>query len=174
LRFIWPSSEGHLYREQKRLVALGWAKATAEANGRRKRTRYSITTKGRRALKDWLATEPESLGFEVEGIVRTFFGDLGTVQSLVSSMHTTAGQARSRLDELLDFVDDYLETGGPFPERLHVVALAVEVLAEQLSSLEAFFTTSAEEVGSWSSSASRPLDADTRQRLEGIRNKHRR
>ena len=25
LRFVWPSSEGHLYREQKRLLELGWA-----------------------------------------------------------------------------------------------------------------------------------------------------
>ena len=26
LRFVWSSSEGHLYREQKRLVERGWAK----------------------------------------------------------------------------------------------------------------------------------------------------
>ena len=47
LRFIWPTSEGHLYREQKRLVSLGWAVVEQEQAGRRARNRYTITAAGR-------------------------------------------------------------------------------------------------------------------------------
>jgi DNA-binding PadR family transcriptional regulator len=50
LRFIWPTSEGHLYREQKRLVTLGWAVVERERTGRRARNRYTITPAGREAL----------------------------------------------------------------------------------------------------------------------------
>lgn len=174
LRFLWPTSEGHLYREQKKLVSLGWATAEKESVGRRPRTRYSITRAGRRALEEWMETEPAPPGFEVEGAVRTFFGDLGSVDSLVASMRSTAVQSRDHLDQLLAFVDEYLETGGPFPERLHVVSLAVEVLTGLLGDLEAFFESAADEVAEWDTTADRGLDAATRQRLERIRATHRR
>ena len=59
LRFVWPVSEGHLCREQKRLIELGWATVEREPAGRRTRNRFSITEPGRAALADWLATEPE-------------------------------------------------------------------------------------------------------------------
>jgi PadR family transcriptional regulator, regulatory protein AphA len=59
LRFIWPTSEGHLYREQKRLVTLGWAVVEREQTGQRARNRYTITPAGRAALAKWLATPPE-------------------------------------------------------------------------------------------------------------------
>ena len=65
LRFVWPSSEGHLYREQKRLVDLGWATVEDEPTGQRSRKRYSITQEGRAALESWLATEPEEPHFQV-------------------------------------------------------------------------------------------------------------
>ncbi len=46
-------------------------------------------------------------------MLRTFFGDQGTRDDLVTSMHTTAEMARSMLEEMLGFVEEYLEEGGP-------------------------------------------------------------
>ena len=46
LAFVWPTSEGHLYREQKVLVARGWAAVVDEPAGRRSRKRYTITDAG--------------------------------------------------------------------------------------------------------------------------------
>ena len=51
LRFVWPSSAGHLYREQKKLVDLGWATVEAEPAGARTRNRYTITPEGEQALE---------------------------------------------------------------------------------------------------------------------------
>ena len=194
LRFVWPVSEGHLYREQKRLIDLGWATVERESAGRRTRNRFSITEPGRAALADWLATEPEEPHFQVEGVLRTFFGDQGKRDDLVTSMHTTAEMARSMLEEMLGFVEEYLEEGGPlsmleaqpdrgaahrvefpgrpmFPERLHVVALAIDVTTRLLKTLDDFFTESSQEVAAWSSAPDNALTPATRARLKQIRSR---
>ena len=70
LRYIWSASEGHLYREQGRLVELEWATVVDEPAGARTRKRYTITPEGRQALEVWLGSEPEEPHFEIEGILR--------------------------------------------------------------------------------------------------------
>src|SRR5262245_22258950 len=113
LRFVWSSSEGHLYREQKRLVELGWAKLTVDRASGRARNRYTITKAGERALTAWLSTTPQEPHFEIEGLLRVFFGDHGAVENITQAMESTADAARSMLDEMLAFVDEYLAEGGP-------------------------------------------------------------
>ena len=54
LRRIWPHAQSKLYEEPKKLVAHGYARATDDPVDRRRRTRYTITAKGRRALAAWL------------------------------------------------------------------------------------------------------------------------
>ena len=174
LHYIWPTSEAHLYREQKKLVALGWATAERETVGRRARKRYAITDEGRAALRRWTSTEPAPPSFAVEGIVRTFFGDHASVDSLTAAMRTTADQAREMLDEFLGFIDEYLDTGGSFPERLHVVAMAIEVYTDLLATLERYFPAAADEVEQWETTTRNSLDTDTRARLGRIRDRHRR
>ena len=154
-------------------MRLGWASAEVEHVGRRKRTRYSITDEGRAAFREWAATEPQPPAIEVEGIVRAFFGDLASVESLEASMRATSRLARERLDDMLDFVDDYLDTGGPFPHRLHVVSVAVEIFTEMLSSLETFFDKTASEIAQWDTTVDRGIDDETRARLERIRDRYR-
>lgn len=192
LRFIWPSSEGHLYREQKRLIGLGWATVTREPVGKRHRNRYTITAAGRRALRDWLRTEPGEPRIEIEGLVRMFYGDQGSVEDMVRSMEATSRMARSMRDSLLGFVDEYLEAGGPlsmleaeagghepgsrvfhgrpqFPERLHVVALVLDVTTALLGDIEASLRSATEEVRAWESTTDVRLTPLTRKRLERIR-----
>ncbi len=191
LRFAWPLSEGHLYREQTRLVALGWATVKKERSGGRQRNRYAITAAGRSALVEWLATEPEEPHFQIEGILRTFFADQSSPEHLANSMRSTATMARSMGEELAGFVLEYLEEGGPlsmleqgvggpdderlefhgrpvFPERLHVVALTVDVLTQLLETLEHFFAEAAETVDAWPDTTDVSLTSATRSRLERI------
>ncbi len=190
LRFIWPSSEGHLYREQKRLVDLGWASVEEESAGRRSRKRYSITDEGRTALERWLGTEPEEPHLQVEGVLRTFYGNHGGTDDLRDAMQSTAESARTMLEEMLGFVDEYLEDGGPlsmleqevpagefrgrqmFPERLHVVALAIDVTTQLLENLDRFFAESAAEVARWPSTEDGSITPATRARLEAIRDRN--
>lgn len=194
LRFMWQTSEGHLYREQGRLVKLGWARVEEEPVGRRMRKRYSITKEGRKALAEWLSTEPQEPILQIEGIMRTFFADQGSPAQLVASMEATSRQARAMLEEMLGFVDEYLEEGGPmsmieagrsgpdlgreefrgrlmYPERLHVVSVSIDVITQLLETIDRFFAAAADEVSSWSHTTDPGLAPRTRQRLEGIRSR---
>src|SRR6476469_3392559 len=58
LHFFWPRAESNLYAEPKRLVTAGLAEAREEWNGERRRTVYSLTDRGREALRTWRATPP--------------------------------------------------------------------------------------------------------------------
>lgn len=186
LRFVWATSEGHLYREQRRLVSLGWAVVEQEQTGRRTRNRYTITRAGRDALARWLATPPEEPHLQIEGVLRAFYADLGGPTDLRRSMATTAEQARSMLAELRGFVREYLAEDGPmtmleqgiggaggrrtfagrpmFPERLPSVALALDITTRLLEEVERFFDTEADTVRE----GQPPDPASTRRRLEGI------
>ncbi len=113
LRFVWSVSEGHLYREQKRLVDLGWATVAEEPAGRRTRKRYTITAAGREALAAWLETVPEEPHFQIEGVLRVFFADSSDPATLVASLQHTAEASRAMLEEMQDFAAEYLQEGGP-------------------------------------------------------------
>lgn len=190
MRFVWPSSEGHLYREQKRLVGLGWATVETEASGRRKRKRYSITPAGEEALKLWFRAPPDEPRFEVEGLLRLFHGSHGTVADLVSSLGATASSARNMAEELASYAAEYLEEGGPLwmlengvggpadrqewhgreviPERLPVVALVIEGTISLLDTLAEFSDATAAEVQDWETTTGTAHTDTTRKRLESI------
>ena len=195
LRFVWPSSEGHLYREQKRLVDLGWAMASSDVDGRRTRNRYTITPAGEAALREWLATEPDEPRFEIEGILRIFYADQGSTEDLVRSLRATASSAQDMLNEMLGFVDDYLEEGGPlwmlengvggpnqkrlehngriqYPERLHVIARVIDIISQLLATISTYASASAEEASDWTMTTDPGLTPSTRQLLEAIRDRH--
>jgi len=56
-----------------------------------------------------------------------------------------------------------------FPERLHVVALAIDVTTRLLKTLDDFFTESSTEVAAWPNPIDRSITPATRERLEQIR-----
>lgn len=194
LRFVWPVSEGHLYREQGRLVELGWATVTEEAAGKRSRKRYAITDAGRTALADWLATPPEEPHLQVEGVLRAFYADRGTVADLEASLRATADSARVMLEEMVAIATEYLDDEGPlallesgqggpgdrrdfhgrpmYPERLHAVALAIDGTTRLLGELDRFFSEAADEVATWPSPVDPSLTPATRARLEAVRGRH--
>ncbi len=196
LRFVWPTSEGHLYREQRRLVELGWARVEREPAGKRTRNRYSITDEGRAALKDWLATEPEEPHFQIEGVLRAFYADQGSPQQLAESLVATAARAREMLTELVGYADEYADEEGPlwllergaggpgdrrefrgralYPERLHAVGLALDVTTELLETLERFCLRTAGEASTWQSTTDAALVPATRARLERVRSRRER
>lgn len=191
LRFVWSVSDGHLYREQKRLVELGWATVEEEPAGRRSRKRYTITEAGRAALAAWLETEPEEPHFQIEGVLRLFLGDQSSPEALVTTAQLTADASRSMLQEMHGFATEYLEAGGPlsmleagvsgpedvrrefhgrpmYVERLHAVALAIDITTRLLATLEEFSRETAGEVARWPSTSDPSLTPATRRRLEAI------
>jgi DNA-binding PadR family transcriptional regulator len=87
-RFFWGASFGQIYPELRRLSDVGLIKGKPDPRGQVKRTIYSLTPKGERALHDWL-TDSESFTFEMrdESLLRLFFGDALSRQEVVANLH---------------------------------------------------------------------------------------
>jgi hypothetical protein len=104
----------------------------------------------------------------VEAIVRMFFGDQGTVDGLSRALQTTSALAREMLDDMHSYVADYLETGGPFPNRLHAIALAADLVTDLLARIEGYCNDAAREVEEWETTVDLGMTPATRARLEKI------
>jgi PadR family transcriptional regulator, regulatory protein AphA len=130
LSYCWPKAESVLYDEPKRLVRLGLATARQEPAGRRTRTAYAITDEGRRAVAAWLGTQPSPPRFEFETMLRLIYADQGTKEDLLGAVRATRGWAEQRFAEGREQVHGYLDDGGPFPDRLHIIALFARFYAD--------------------------------------------
>jgi PadR family transcriptional regulator, regulatory protein AphA len=117
LRRIWPRARSKLYEEPKKLVAHGYARATDDPVGRRRRTRYTITPKGRRALAGWLRQPGEGPLLECEQLLKVSFADSGTKVDLLATLAAMLEWARSENEENLATARAYRAGEGAFPER---------------------------------------------------------
>jgi DNA-binding PadR family transcriptional regulator len=88
-RFFWTASYGQIYPELKRLRKAGLVRAEQAPRGKVKRTVYSLTPKGEKALHDWL-TDNENVLFEIrdESLLRLFFGDLLSPEEVIANLRT--------------------------------------------------------------------------------------
>jgi PadR family transcriptional regulator AphA len=166
LHYVWPKSESLLYTEPKKLVDAGLARVTHQARGDRTQAKYHITAAGRRALEAWLDTEPAPPLFELEAMLRVTFADQGTPEQLARSLRTAAAWADGELARARPQVENYLDTGGPFPERLHLIALLVGFYGELFDLMRRYFGEAAELVDGWDSTTDVELGPDLRAVLE--------
>ena len=123
LHFCWPRAETRLYQEPKNLLEHGLVKATTTANGRRSRTEYAITAKGRKALRGWLGEPSAPPRLESEALLRLFFADHGTKDDLLATLAELEEQALALRRQAVEQGTEYLAGTAPFPERLHILAL---------------------------------------------------
>ncbi len=131
LTHVWPASAANLYRDQQRLVRLGWADVTVEPAGpERTRNRYTITAAGRQELRDWLDGPPAPVNLASEALLRIWFADAGTPDQLARTLRATADEARGIVDRVVELLGVYLDGAGAFPERAHLNAMTGELLAE--------------------------------------------
>jgi PadR family transcriptional regulator, regulatory protein AphA len=123
LHFCWPRAETRIYQEPKNLVEHGLVKATTTANGRRSRTEYAITAKGRKALRAWLGERSAPPRLESEALLRLFFAEHGTKDDLLATLTDLETQAVALRRQAVDQGAEYLGGTAPFPERLPILAL---------------------------------------------------
>jgi DNA-binding PadR family transcriptional regulator len=117
LRRIWPRTASKLYEEPKKLVAHGYARASDDSVGRRPRTRYTITAKGRRALAAWLSEPGDGPILECEQLVKIHFADSGTKADVVANLEAMGAWVLEQNEANLAAARAYLEGRGAFPER---------------------------------------------------------
>ncbi len=130
LNYFWPRAESKVYEEPKKLVANGYARARRETVGRRARTVYTITPKGRRALATWLALPGSGPALEFEALLKVFFSEHGSRADAAANVATIRDWVERRNAENVGFARSYLGGGGPFPERLAQIVLVGRFLTE--------------------------------------------
>ncbi len=166
LDYCWPKAESVLYEEPRRLVATGLARAATEMSEGRRRTRYHITAKGHRALEAWLATEPASPRLEVEPLLRLLYADHGTAEDLRRAVDSFRVWAEARYEGGIAMFRNYLDTGGPFPERLHLQVLFGAFYEELFFLVRRWAAMVDSEVASWPTTAGIGWTPTTRSLVE--------
>lgn len=162
---FWPRAASKLYEEPRKLVALGYATAETQHQGRRRRTVYAITPEGRRALAAWLATTGAPPTLESEQLLRVFLADQGTRQDLLDTIAATRAWAREQAVFDATIAREHLG-GGPFPQRLAVNTLVGRYLSEMSEATERWADWASEIVRNWPDDLSElPVDTDALQMI---------
>lgn len=116
VHFFFPRVESQIYAEPKRLTALGLANAATQMTGRRARTTYSITEKGRHELACWLAT-PVGKGplLEFEALLRVLLSPFGKDEDLAATLRQARADINDTLLALAPHIsDEYAAGTAPF------------------------------------------------------------
>ncbi|MGD0375188.1 MAG: PadR family transcriptional regulator [Streptosporangiaceae bacterium] len=149
LRFVWPRAEGRIYDEPRLLADHGLALARQEYTGRRPRTVYSITPKGRRALRRWVAEPGAGPALEYETLLKVAFAGCATKADLLGHLHAIGGHAAARLATGRARADEYANARVPLPEHLAVNGLMWNFLWQFYSAVEDWAAWAAAEVSRW-------------------------
>src|SRR5215218_7763208 len=148
-RSVWPRAESAIYREVKRLAAMGLVVAEREYVGRRPRTVYSITDAGRQVLREWLATPVSPFAMDSEAMIRLFSAPLGTKEQLV----TTLEQVRDDAQEMLAFggavKQEFLDGRAALQDQVYIRALAVDFFISLLTTVDGWAERTLAEIQGW-------------------------
>jgi PadR family transcriptional regulator AphA len=133
---VWPRARSKLFEAPKKLEGLGFARAIPGRVGRRPRTVYSITPKGRRALAAWLRVPGSGPELEFEQLLKVFFSEHATRGAALANLEAARDWARAQIDEHIEVGRAYLEGAGTFQERLAVNVITGTFLARFASLVE--------------------------------------
>lgn len=146
---FWPRARSKLYEEPKKLVSHGLARATLETVGKRRRTRYSITPEGRRALAEWVPTRGAGPQLEFESLIKVFFAEHGTKDDLVATLERIRARIREEAADSRVIPRSYLDGTGAFPERLPWLILAGRLLNDFQVMVDAWAVWALGVVATW-------------------------
>jgi PadR family transcriptional regulator AphA len=157
LHWFWPRAESKLYQEPKKLAAHGYARARRRYQGKRPSTVYSITPAGRKALAAWVR-EPGRSGpvLEFEAIVRVLSAQCVDASDLRQILE----DVRDHMEGMIDFGEnqgaEIATTGGPFPDRTHIIALVHGFMDLYVDAIHRWSLWALEETSTWADTAPNP------------------
>ena len=92
---------------------------------------YSITDRGREALREWLATPPTAARVESEAHLRLLYANYGSKDDLLATIQSIEDDAQTTIDHYARLATEYARGEGLFPDRIHVNALVASLSIEQ-------------------------------------------
>ena len=98
IRVYWPRVDSHVYSEPKKLLRHELVSESKEKLNGRSRTVYSITPKGRKALKLWLSGDAEvDLRMQAEFMLKLVLADGGSVADAHKTLEKSHESTRNDL-----------------------------------------------------------------------------
>jgi DNA-binding PadR family transcriptional regulator len=122
------AGESQYYTEPKRLARLGYLEARKGPGKTRERTVYTLTEKGREALRHWARQPARITPLKSEPLVRLLVADLAGERETRESL---AG-LREEIAELLERVDESEESAAGLPHRRKYLLLVTGFLRRYL------------------------------------------
>jgi DNA-binding PadR family transcriptional regulator len=127
-RILDWAGESQYYVEPKRLAGLGYLDSHKEPGRTRARTMYTLTDKGRDALREWAATPVTMTPVKSELLVRLLIADLvgeATTRESLATLRADIADLQARLDEAEASAHD-------LPHRRKYLLLTIGFLRELL------------------------------------------
>jgi DNA-binding PadR family transcriptional regulator len=150
MQSFWPRAQSTLYEEPKKLVAHGLATARKERTGKRPRTVYAITAKGRRALAAWLGRPGDEPRVESEAVLKTFFAEHApSKEALLAQLRSVVEWADASHDRGRGIARGYLDESTVFPERMHVISLVFPFIWNYTAAMRKWALWAIERVEGW-------------------------
>jgi hypothetical protein len=103
-----------------------------------------------------------------ELMLRVGFADNGTVEDLLAALDATEAQLASMYAQGIEQIEGYLADGGPYPERLHLIALASDFNGRFLELCHDWIEDVRAEVGDWPTTVALGSTEPTRRRLLAV------
>jgi PadR family transcriptional regulator AphA len=85
-------ADSQWYAEPKRLARLGYLRARSEPGQTRQRTRYTLTAKGKRAVRDWMREPTRFSRIQMEPAWRLLAADLAGEDAVLASLRALREQ----------------------------------------------------------------------------------
>lgn len=148
-RYVWPRAESAIYREAKRLAARGLIEGRKEFTGKRERTVYSITTRGKEAIREWLATPVSPFSMDFEALLRIFVLPLGTKDDIVGTLQQVRADARAMLKFSGEVKQEFLDGINVTQDQVYIRALAVDFFISLLNTVNDWVERTLEEIRAW-------------------------
>jgi len=142
-------AETSIYQEPKKLVEHGFARAKIVAYGRRTRTVYSITPKGRRALRRWLDQPSAPPAFEVEALARTVFAEYGSREALLRTLTQLEHDVAAMRQKGTALSAQFLGKVGVNSQRVGIAGVALRLYFDNFALLENWARWARSEVEAW-------------------------
>jgi DNA-binding PadR family transcriptional regulator len=168
LVFCWPKAESLLYEEPRRLVARGLARARKERDGGRVRNRYEITSKGRTALRAWLAAESGPPRPHLEPLLRLTFADQGDVPDALAAVTVMRDWAVALRAAGMQILHDYRDGQAPFPDRSHINVLNACFYLALYDATISFADLAEREIKTWPRTDGLGMTDRTRELLDNL------
>jgi DNA-binding PadR family transcriptional regulator len=150
----WTAAESKVYAEPKRLAALGYLRGRVTAGETREKTVYTLTAKGRRALREWLRSPARFPRIQDGAHLRLLAGDQITDEEILTSLEGL----RSHLAELNLLVDEMEAGEAALPEKRRNLALAHRLARRMLAAYDGWIDEVEAELASGRTGVSAPRE----------------